>query len=460
MRTSRNKAFFYFITISAALGGFLFGYDTAVISGTISLVKTQFGLNTIQEGWFVSSALIGCIAGASIGGELSDRFGRKPVLILAGLLFLISALGCAMAGAFTSLVIYRIIGGLGVGIASMVSPLYISEVSPAKSRGKMVALYQFAITIGILTAYFANASLLNFSTKDVVYEGMAQKIFKTEIWRAMLGSESFPAFLFMVVMLLVPFSPRWLMTKNKHARARNVLNKINIDDIAPDQQLEDINHAIENEPKGKWPDLLKKGIRIAVFAGVALAIFSQITGINAIIYYGPRIFEEAGFKLSDALGGQVAIGTVNVLATIVAILYIDRLGRKKLMVSGVVVMFISLIIVGILFTTGNTQSSALLIFILIYIMAYAIGYGPVIWVLLSEIYPTKIRGRAMSVATLTIWIGTAIIGQVVPWMLVNLSPAGTFYVFAICCIPVIFILRVVPETKGRTLEEIERLWNR
>ena len=457
--TQTNQSYLFFISLTAALGGFLFGYDTAVISGTISFVKTQFALNTGMEGWFVSSALVGCIAGVAMAGQLSDRFGRKYSLIVSALLFSISAIGCAVSGTHTELIIYRIIGGIGVGVASMLSPLYISEVSPAKFRGRMVSFYQFAITLGILGAYFANNFMLKLSVslEDVLTSGIYHKIFVSEIWRGMFGSETVPALFFLIALFFVPSSPRWLASRSRNVEAENVLRRINNEDIAK-VELKAIQTAIAKETGGFWKLLFKKGIRIAVFAGIGLAVLSQFTGINAIIYYGPRIMEQAGLKLSDAIGGQVIIGFVNMAATIVAILLIDKLGRKKLMLGGITGMFISLIIVGFLFLSGKSQGFVLLTFILTFITSFAIGYGPVIWVLLSEIYPTRIRGRAMSIATLTLWIGTAIIGQVVPWMLEKLTPAGTFFIFAVCCIPVPLILKRIPETKGKSLEEIEKVW--
>lgn len=323
----------------------------------------------------------------------------------------------------------------------------------------MVSLYQFAITLGILCAYFANAYLLDSSSNSdsISGTGIWHKIFVLEVWRGMFGSESIPAILFAIIMFFVPLSPRWLASKGRNEEAGKVLERINNRDIA-DKELESIKKAIASESEGSWRLLLKKGIRLAVLSGMGLGILSQFTGINAIVYYGPRIMEEAGIKLSDALGGQVIIGFVIVISTIYSIVKIDKFGRKKLMKGGITGMFISLIIVGILFFLGITQGTILLIFIITYVVSFSIGYGTVIWVMLSEIYPTKIRGRAMSVATLALWTGTAIIGQVVPWMLENLTPAGTFFVFAAFCIPVPFILRRFPETKGLSLEEIEKIW--
>lgn len=453
-----NKGYLFFIGIIAALGGFLFGYDTAVISGTIGMVTSQYQLDSMMEGWFVSSALIGCIVGVVFAGELSDRFGRKRSLIAAGMLFSVSAIGCAFTESHTELIIYRLLGGVGVGVASMLSPLYLSEISPASIRGRMVVLYQFAITVGILFAYFGNAFLLVVSESvQLPEDSLFNLVLVKEMWRGMFGVEAIPAVLFFLAMLIVPESPRWFAAKNRKEEALDVLSRINERSVA-EIELKSISSALEKEEKGSWKVLTHKGIKTVVWIGIVLAMLSQFTGINAIIYYGPRIMEEAGLQLSDALGGQVIIGIVNVVATVYAIWKIDTYGRKKLMRGGVIGMFISLISVGFLFFTGQTQSIFLLIFITTYIASYAIGYGPVIWTLLSEIYPTKIRGRAMSVATLSLWVANAILGQLVPWMLDTITPAGTFLVFALCCIPVPFLLRKLPETKGKSLEEIESYW--
>ncbi len=459
MNQETNRSYLLFIASTAALGGFLFGYDTAVISGTISLVKEKFALDAVMEGWFVSSALVGCIVGVAVTGELADRFGRKHSLIASSLLFSLSAIGCALSGSHTELIVYRLIGGIAVGMASMLSPLYISEVSPAKVRGQMVTLYQFAITIGILCAYFANAYMLHLSESLTSLEagGIWHKIFVAESWRAMFGTEMIPALLFFTAMFFVPSSPRWLSSQNRNEEAEKVLTTINNAEIA-EKELKFIQIAIANESEGSWSVLCQKGLRVAMLAGIGLALLSQFTGINAIIYYGPRIMEEAGMKLNDALGGQVVIGIVNVAATVFAIMKIDQYGRKKLLLGGITGMFLSLLVVGTLFLLGKTESLLLLIFILTFIASFAISCGPVTWVLLSEIYPTKVRGRAMSVAVVALWIGTAIIGQMVPWMLETLSPSGTFFVFAACCIPVPFILRTIPETKGMSLEDIEKVW--
>lgn len=451
----KKKNYMLMICLISTIGGFLFGYDTAVISGTLTFVRTQFVMNAMLEGWFVGSALIGCIIGVSFAGIIADRFGRKRTLIFSAAMFLISAIGCMLSGSLTELIVYRLIGGLGVGMASMLSPLYISEISLPEIRGRMVSLYQFAITIGILVAYFANAKLLSFSQEASFAAGSKMDmIFSVELWRGMFGSESIPAFLFLILLFIVPESPRWLMAKDREEEARNVLNRV-ISEESTEKEITEIKKVLTQET-ASWSQLLQPGVRLALIIGIVLAILSQFSGINAIIYYGPKIFESAGFGTGNALNGQVIIGVVNVLFTIVAIWKIDKLGRRPLLIAGCIGMVINHIIIGFIFYTGHTDGILLMIFIPLFIACFAFSYGPVIWTLLSEIYPTQIRGRAMSIATLSLWIGSYIIGQTVPWMLENLKPHGTFWLFSLMLVPAILITwKLVPETKGRALEEIE-----
>jgi len=458
MTQEADRTYLLGLALIAALGGFLFGYDTAVISGTIGFVKNQFALDAVMEGWYVSSALVGCIAGVAVAGFLSDAFGRKRVLMLSAVLFLVSAIGCMLAPGHPSLVVYRLIGGVGVGVASMLSPLYIAEVSPPRVRGRMVALYQFNITAGILCSYFVNAWLLNVA-QDAPGGGAGwwQAAFVDEVWRGMLGSEALPALLFLVLLVLVPESPRWLVTRGREAGARRILARIN-DAGTADREIKEIKAVVAAEPES-YRVLLQPGMRLALFIGIVLAFLTQVSGINAIIYYGPRILEEAGFTLGDALGGQVIIGIVNVAFTLIAIWKIDVLGRRPLLIAGVSGIVASLLVVGLLFKLGQTDGPWLLIFILFFIACFAFSFGPVIWVLLSEIYPTRLRGRAMSIATFSLWTGTALVGQLVPWLLETLRPHGTFWLFAVLCAPAIYLgWKVIPETKGKSLEEIERHW--
>lgn len=447
------------LAIVASLGGFLFGYDTAIISGTIGFVSAQYDLEAVSLGWYVSSALIGCILGVAGAGLLSDRYGRKPMLLAAGVLFAVSAIGCMLAGGYDELIGYRFIGGIGVGVASMLSPLYISEIAPAAKRGSLVTLYQFAITLGILFAYFANAYLLGLSETVTLAEsdGLLHTILVAEVWRIMLGSETVPALTFLLLLLTVPRSPRWLTMKGRDEQAVTVLNSL-MGRAEANAELAGIRQTIGKESAGLGL-IFKGGFKTAMVIGIALAFHTQISGINAIIYYGPRVLEEAGLQIGEALGGQVIIGVVNALCTLIAILTIDKWGRRPLLLTGVVGIVFSLTAVGGLFYADTQNPYLLMSFILLFIACFAFSYGPVIWVLLSEIYPLRIRGTAMSVATLSLWIGTALVGQTTPWLLENLQPHGTFWLFAIVTLPAVYIaLRVIPETKGKSLEEIEHHW--
>ncbi len=453
-----RKVYLIFVCLVSTLGGFLFGYDTAVISGTLSFVRTQFSMSSLLEGWFVGSALLGCVVGVAFAGFLADFFGRKKTLFLAAFLLVISALGCTIPRNLTELIIFRLIGGLGVGIASMLSPLYISEISLAEVRGRMVSLYQFAITIGILFAYFANARILNFGQHaNFASESIWHWIFTAEVWRSMFGAEAIPGIFFIILLFFVPESPRWLMAQNKENEAFGVLNRVVATDVAK-REINEIKKILGKET-GSWRLLFAPGIRLALFIGLSLAILSQFSGINAIIYYGPKILEQAGFGVSGALGGQVIIGIVNVLFTLIAIWKIDQLGRRILLLAGCFGMIFAHVMIGIIFYTGNSESIGLMIFILLFIACFAFSFGPVIWTLLAEIYPTNVRGRAMSIATFSLWTGTYIIGQMVPWLIENLKPYGTFWLFAFMLLPAIYITwKLVPETKGRSLEEIEQYW--
>ena len=456
---SSKKNYINTLAIIASLGGFLFGYDTAVISGTINFVSTQFHLDAISTGWYVSSALVGCITGVAMAGVLSDKYGRKKVLILSALFFGVSAVGCTFAIGFNDLVFYRFVGGLGIGVASMVSPLYISELSPAHKRGRLVALYQFAITIGILCSYFSNAYLLKLSQSETFAQstGTVYQIMVAEVWRIMLGTSAVPAILFLLLLQIVPESPRWLTIQNRETEALTILHKI-VNDEEAQKEMNDIKSNLARE-SGGLSIVFKGSFRLPMLIGISLAFLTQISGINAIIYYGPGILESAGLPIADALGSQVIIGLVNVLFTLIAIWKIDQLGRRPLLIAGVIGILSSLIIVGGLFYFNINNTYLLLTFILFFIACFAFSYGPVIWVLLSEIFPAKIRGQAMALATFSLWIGTALVGQLTPLLLEKLTPAGTFWLFALVTTPALYLsIKIIPETKGKSLEEIEKYW--
>ncbi len=445
------------ISLVSALGGFLFGFDTAVISGTIPFVKSQFEMSNLALGWFVSSALLGCIFGVAVAGWLSDRFGRKRVLIVSALTFSLSALGCSLSDSETTLILYRLLGGIGVGIASMLSPMYIAEVSPPNIRGRMVTLYQFAITIGILIAYFANAWVLNTSENPAT--GFGSHLYKEEIWRGMFINELYPAFVFFSLLFLIPESPRWLITKGRDEKARMIMSRI-LPKEQLNQEYEKISSTIHHE-NTSIKQLLKPGMRTALLIGILLPMFSQLSGINAIIYYGPEILQKAGLTISNALGGQVTIGIVNVIFTIVALVLIDKWGRRPLLLTGLTGAAISLIVIGLLFFFGHTEGPLLLILILIFIACFAFSLGPIPWILISEIFPTQIRGKAMSIGTFSIWGTNAIVGLFFPVLLNSktFGPSGTFTIFGVCClIAIFFTWKIIPETKNKSLEEIEKIW--
>lgn len=464
MNSHVNLSYLFFLSVVAALGGFLFGYDTAVISGTIKQVTELFQLDAIESGWYVGCALIGSIVGVLFAGVLSDRLGRKITMILSAVLFSTSAIGCAICGDFNQLVVYRIIGGVGIGIVSIVSPLYISEVSVAQYRGRLVSLYQLAVTIGFLGAYLVNYQLLNYS---LVHSGETSSsllhfIFVDEVWRGMLGMETLPALMFFFIIFFIPESPRWLILRGRENRAFSILERIYASSEEVVCQLNETKSVVSSESKSDWAFLMKPGILKAVVIGASIAILGQFMGVNAVLYYGPSIFEQAGLSGSDSLLYQVMVGLVNTLTTILALLIIDKVGRKKLVYYGVSGMIVSLLMIALYFAYGShlgLSSLFLLAFFLFYVFCCAVSICAVVFVLLSEMYPTKVRGLAMSIAGFALWIGTYIIGQLTPYMLANLSPSGTFILFAFMCIPYILIMwKLVPETTGKSLEEIERYW--
>ncbi|RVU00029.1 MFS transporter [Mucilaginibacter limnophilus] len=452
-----SSGFVIKLTIVAALGGLLFGYDTAVIAGVIGLIKTKFQLSSAMEGWAASSAIWGCILGSSTAGYLSDKMGRKTVLIFTAVLFAISSIGAALPTNLTMFVIFRIIGGIGIGAASMLSPLYISEIAPANIRGKLVSVYQLAIVIGINLIYFVNMKIASF--------GEEQWRVDTG-WRWMIGSGLLPSMLFLVLLFFVPESPRWLIKKNRSSEAMDTLERLNGKEEAQ-EVVKEVKASLGHE-EGTVGELFKPGLRKAMIVGVVLALFSQITGINAIIYYAPKIFESAGSTTDAALMLTVIIGFINTVFTFVAISFIDKLGRKTLLLWGVAGMLFSLIGTAYCFLTG-AGAIYLMAFIFIYIASFAASLGPIPWVIMSEIFPTKTRGIAMSFATTVLWLGVVLITQFTPILLDNTTWGGTdakaaaftFILFGVNAVILwLFTKARIPETKQRTLEEIEASWTK
>lgn len=436
-----SAGFVYLVSAVAALGGLLFGFDTAVVSGAIGLMKAQFALNDAQTGFTASSALLGCAFGAAMAGVLADRFGRRRILILSAIFFLVSAIGTAIPRTIPEFNIMRVVGGLGVGIASMLSPLYIAEVAPARIRGRLVSLNQMAIITGILAAY-----MTNFLCDRWLPDHLA--------WRWMFGSESLPAVFFWVAMAMAPESPRWLIKQGRAEEGLAILTRVG-GRVHAASEMREIQDAVSHEG-GSLADLFNPGLRIALLIGVALAIFQQITGINTILYYAPEIFKSAGFDTSNALLFSVYVGLINGLFTVFAILLVDRLGRRPLLLLGAAGMGVSLALVARAFQTKMT-GGAVALFVLAYVASFALTLGPVVWVVISEIFPTKVRGRAMSIATVTLWVACYVVSQTFPMLVERIKEPATFYMYSVICfIMIAFVAAVVPETKGKTLEEIER----
>jgi SP family arabinose:H+ symporter-like MFS transporter len=444
-----NMRYIFMCTLVAALGGLLFGYDTAVINGAIKYVQIHFGLSAALKGWAAASALVGCIFGAMFAGLVGDRFGRRKSLMLCAVLFSISAIFSAVPQTLTQFVWARFIGGLGVGGASMLAPLYIAEIAPEKIRGRLVSLYQLAIVTGILVVFFVN----------MLIQGSGDEVWNTTRgWRWMFASETLPAVVFGLALMLVPESPRWLMKAGRKQEAEDILTRT-VGREQAEQEIVMIASSMEKE-EGRISELFHKGFRTPLIIGIMLAVFQQLSGINAVMYYSTEIIESTGVSSNSAFMQTVAMGVINLLATFVAIGIVDRVGRKVLLLGGIGVQVVSLAAIGVMFNTGGSPY-VLLAFILIYVAAFSAAMGPVTWIVLSEIFPNKIRGRAMSIATLFLWTVCYLVSQTFPVLVEFLGIAATFFFFsASCFICLVFIARFVPETKGKSLEEIEQLWNK
>lgn len=449
---SHNTRRLNYICLTAALGGLLFGFDTAVISGTITLLKAQFNFNSGMEGWLVSSGLLGSIAGVVTAGVLSDRIGRKKAIMLSGVMFLLSGIGCAVAGNFTLLIVARILGGVGVGMASVISPMFIAEFAPAASRGRMIAYYQLAITLGILLAYFSNAVFQSFAQQRYANVGLSW-FFNLEPWRPMFLAMAAPSLIFLLMLLRIPESPRWLVSIGQSGKASAILNTLKTNEEAS-AELNQIQTAAVKARSEKI-SLTDKSLRLPLLIGILLAVFQQFSGINAIIYYGPSIFKAAGINTSNALVFQVIIGLVNLVFTVVAIKWADRYGRKFLLKTGLAGIILSLIFTGLLFWFNYTQGLMLLVLMLFYIACFAFSLGPVTWIIINEIFPTTVRVKAVSVCTLALWIAVWMVGQFFPWLLEVVGPAFTFWLFAaFSLMNLVFCEKVVRETSGKTLEQM------
>lgn len=455
-----SKIYLGLIAGSGALGGLLFGYDTAVISGAIGFLTEHFHLGADMTGWAASSLLIGCMVGAGVGGPLGDRFGRKPMLFVCAAIFALSGIGSALANDLTVYTWSRLFGGVGIGAVSVLSPLYIAEVSPERSRGRLVALYQLAIVVGILVSFFVNMLIQQYgATQPMVANGVTMESWNTANgWRWMLGVLVLPAAVFGLLLLPLPESPRWLMKRGRREEAEATLARIGGADAAA-KEIAQIQESLKEEA-GKFSELFHGGFGRAMVVGIALAIFSQFGGINAIMYYGPELFKTAGSGENQAFLSTVILGFTNMLATFIGIALVDRIGRKTLLVIGVSIQVFALVTVGTLY---HMQGSPFLLLgaIILFLIGFASSTGVATWVIISEIFPTKVRGQAMGVAVLLLWGADYVVSQTFPMLKEGIGAGSTFYIYAICCfLGLVFTILMVPETKGRTLEEIEQSWSR
>lgn len=457
---SHNKSFIYIITFVATLGGLLFGYDTAVISGAEKSIQSfliePLGLSSLLHGITVSSALIGCIIGGAISGIVSSKFGRKKALILAGILFFLSALGSGnpefllfekgvpSMGLLWTFNFYRVLGGIGVGLASAVCPIYIGEIAPAEIRGRLVSLYQFAIIFGMLVVYFVNWGIADGQTIEWINETG---------WRRMFLSEAIPASVFAFLMFFMPETPRYLALQHEDDKALSILSRINGIEKAK-QILNEIKSTVETS-KAK---LFSYG-KIVIIVGILLSVFQQFVGINVALYYAPRIFESMGAAKDASMMQTIIMGLVNVVFTVVAIMTVDKWGRKPLLITGSIGMAIGMIAISTL-AFFDIIGIATLVFIIIYTASFMMSWGPICWVLISEIFPNKIRSQAVAIAVAAQWAANFFISSTYPPMM-EFSSGGTYLFYGVMSIiSAIFVWKMIPETKGKTLEEMESLWDK
>jgi MFS transporter, SP family, xylose:H+ symportor len=434
-----------FATIVSALGSLLFGFDTAVISGTTKSITAFFGLTDVSLGWTVSIALWGTVIGSIIIGKPGDVYGRKAMLFLCGILYLFSALGCAFASSWTILLVARFLGGLAIGAASVMAPMYIAEIAPGRLRGRLVAVAQFNIVLGILIAFFSNMLIYRIMGDNPV------------AWRWMFGVMAFPAALFFLLLFLVPESPRWLVKKSLVDQARSVLKKVGAENV--EAELADIVASLRAEAGQGATKLFQKKYSFAILCAMLLAIFNQLSGINVIMYYAPMIFEKAGASADSSMLQAVAVGATNLFFTTVAMFFIDKLGRKTLLLIGAVGMCLSLAGAGMHYLNPNFLIGVdVVVFIVGFIAFFAFSQGAVIWVFLAEIFPNKVRAQGQSLGSFTHWILNAIIGLAFPIALTRFGGGSIFMFFSLMMVPFfIFVWRMMPETKGKSLEELEKI---
>ena len=457
-----NMAFIWLICLVAAMGGLLFGYDWVVVGGAKMFYEAYFNLESESlQGWGASSALIGCLMGAILSGVLSDRFGRKRLLICAGLLFSVSAIGTAMAWTFSWYTLFRIIGGVGIGLASNLSPMYIAEISPARLRGRFVSINQLTIVIGVLLAQVVNWLISLYDPADLPLDPTFAQILATwngqTGWRWMFAAEAVPALAFFGLMFFVPESPRWLIKNGKKALAESILSRVGGLEYAR-AEIMDIQQtlAAEEIARVNFRDLLEPRLLKVILIGVTLAVYQQWCGINVIFYYAEDIFQAAGYNVKGVMLNIVITGVVMLFFTFVAIGTVDKFGRKILMLIGSAGLTATYVLLGLSFHLNKT--GFLVVFLTVTAIAfYSFSLAPIVWVLLSEIFPNRIRGAAMSIAVFSLWVGCFTLSYSFPTLNRSLGSARTFWLYGLICVAgFTFVLLVLPETKGKSLEDIER----
>ncbi|HEY9186241.1 MAG TPA: sugar porter family MFS transporter [Salegentibacter sp.] len=455
-----SKSYLILTTIVSALGGLLFGYDTGVINGSQYYFSQYFDLDAVMKGWVVGSALLGCFVGAIISGPISNFMGRKYSLILSSILFSLSAWGSGLPDflpqSVSLLVVFRLIGGLGIGLASMNAPTYIAEIAPAKIRGTLVSYYQLAIVIGFFVVFLATYFIGSTATEAENIENG---------WRYMLWSELIPSLSFLILLFFVPKSPRWLALKGLKSQALEVLTKIHGKEVA-NIEIQEIEKSLLKEEGNKKVNIFAKGVFSIIVIGTVLSALQQFTGINAVLYYGADIFEKAlGFGKEDVLAQQILLAGVNLVFTFVAMATVDRFGRKPLLYIGSVGMMIGFLLLGVSLMTGNVGLVSL-IGVLLFVAAFAMSMGPVVWVILSEMFPNKIRSIGMSIAVAAQWAANYVVSQSFPIVAESelnnsdfWSGSLPYFIFSIFILAIIFFtMKYIPETKGKSLEELEDMW--
>jgi SP family arabinose:H+ symporter-like MFS transporter len=462
---NENTRYTIRVALIVALGGFLMGFDASVISGVVGFIGPEFELTKIQIGWAVASLTLTSTLAMMTAGPISDRFGRRPVLRVAAILFTISAIASAIAPDYLTLVIARMVGGLGVGAALIIAPMYIAELAPADIRGRMVSFNQLNIVIGISVAYFSNFLILSLGQSDLAW---AQSLRLGDwTWRWMLGVEAIPAIIYFLALFLVPESPRWLVMRGKAEEALQILARVS-GKVQAEKDLGAVQKSLDDEAhleKGALKDLFLPAMRLVLTIGIVIAILQQITGINSVFFYAPMIFEQSGIGTDASFMQAVLVGIVNVVATVVAIALIDKLGRRPLLISGLIIIASSMLLLAYSFSSAtygpggeliDMNATMVLIGILSFVAGFGISLGPVMWVLFSELFPNRLRGIAISFCGLINSSISFLVQLVFPWELENFGPATTFLIYgSFAIVGLIFVMRVLPETKGKSLEELQ-----